>query len=102
MGAVVGGVLAHPVVWASEGRSAETRDRAEANGLTDVATVAAVTSRADVILSICPPESAVAVADLVLANGFDGIYVDANAVAPATSRAIGARFDHFVDGGIVG
>jgi 3-hydroxyisobutyrate dehydrogenase-like beta-hydroxyacid dehydrogenase len=30
------------------------------------------------------------------------VYLDANAIAPSTAREIGARFDRFVDGGIVG
>jgi hypothetical protein len=33
---------------------------------------------------------------------FDGLYVDVNAVSPATTRQIGQLFTHFVDGGIVG
>ena len=42
------------------------------------------------------------VADSVAALEFGGVYVDANAVSPDTSRAIADRFDRFVDGGIVG
>lgn len=53
-------------------------------------------------MSVCPPESAAEVGRSVAALGFEGIYVDANAVAPDTSRSIGRMFEHFVDGGIVG
>jgi 3-hydroxyisobutyrate dehydrogenase-like beta-hydroxyacid dehydrogenase len=100
MGAVVGENLlaaGHHVVWASAGRSSETRERAELAGLEDVGTVEEVARRSEVILSVCPPHAALEVARSVA--GFDGIYVDANAVSPATVREIGGRF---VDGGIIG
>lgn len=41
-------------------------------------------------------------ADAVADTGFDGLYVDANAIAPATARRIAGRFERFVDGGIIG
>jgi 3-hydroxyisobutyrate dehydrogenase-like beta-hydroxyacid dehydrogenase len=68
----------------------------------DVGSLDELISRADVIVSVCPPDAAVDVAEAVSNAGFDGIYVDANAIAPATARSIGARFTNFVDGGIVG
>jgi 3-hydroxyisobutyrate dehydrogenase-like beta-hydroxyacid dehydrogenase len=98
MGAAVAGQLRVPVVWASEGRSEETRRRAEQ--FEDVGTADALAARADVILSICPPHAAHEVAGSVAA--FDGIYVDANAVAPTTARDILGLFPRGVDGGIVG
>ena len=98
MGAAVAGQLRVPVVWASEGRSEETARRAEA--FEDVGTVDAVAARADVILSICPPHAAREVAGSVAA--FPGIYVDANAIAPATAREVLSLFRRGVDGGIVG
>lgn len=98
MGAAVAGQLRVPVVWASEGRSEETRRRAEK--FEDVGTADAVAARSDVILSICPPHAAHEVAGSVA--GFDGIYVDANAVAPATAREVLSGFPRGVDGGIVG
>jgi 3-hydroxyisobutyrate dehydrogenase-like beta-hydroxyacid dehydrogenase len=105
MGAVLGRVLrerGHDVVWASGGRSAETRRRAEAAGLRDVGTVDAVAEAADVILSVCPPHAAEDVARSF--EGFRGLFVDANAVSPATVRAVAeaASAERFVDGGIVG
>ena len=88
MGATVGAAARLnevPVVWASDGRGPQTRGRAEAAGLTDVGSLPAVVEHSHIILSV---------------------YVDANAVSPATSRdvrqiveAAGARF---VDGGITG
>jgi len=98
MGAAVAGQLPVPVVWASEGRSQETGRRAEV--FEDVGTADALVARADVILSICPPHAAREVAGSVA--GFEGIYVDANAIAPATARAVLSLFARGVDGGIVG
>lgn len=103
MGAAIGAVLRQrgiDVLWASDGRSDETAARAKAAGLSDAARIAALARRADVILSVCPPHAARDVASAV--GEFDGVYVDANAVAPATVREIGAGFERFVDGGIVG
>lgn len=98
MGAAVAGQLRVPVVWASAGRSEETRARAAA--FEDVGTADALAARSDVILSICPPHAAHEVAGSVA--GFDGIYVDANAIAPRTAREILGDFARGVDGGIVG
>jgi 3-hydroxyisobutyrate dehydrogenase-like beta-hydroxyacid dehydrogenase len=67
-----------------------------------VASLAELAERSHIIVSVCPPASAVDVAGSVAALGFSGIYVDANAIAPATTRSIGGRFDRFVDGGVVG
>src|SRR3954469_6166997 len=64
MGAAVGAVLRGTgarIRWASEGRSAETRARAEAAGLEDVGTAGALAA-ADVVFSICPPHAALDVA----------------------------------------
>jgi 3-hydroxyisobutyrate dehydrogenase-like beta-hydroxyacid dehydrogenase len=103
MGAAVGSALragGEPVLWASEGRGTETTGRAVAAGLEDVETVAELCRRSDVLISLCPPYAAVDVARAC--DGFAGLYVDANAVSPATARAIAPRFDRFVDGGVVG
>lgn len=103
MGASIAGACrAADRLWCSSGRSAATFARAEAAGLTAVATLDELAERSDVIVSVCPPEAAEDVAAAVQATGFDGIYVDANAVAPDTARRIGGLFPRFVDGGIVG
>jgi 3-hydroxyisobutyrate dehydrogenase-like beta-hydroxyacid dehydrogenase len=106
MGAAVGAVLHGQglrVVWASEGRSAETRERAAAAGLEDVGSAVEV-ARSHVVFSICPPHAAVEVARSL--GPFQGLYVDANAVSPATAREVAGIVQgpggRFVDGGIVG
>ena len=80
--------------------------RAAAAGLEDVKTLSPLVAQSQVIVSVCPPHAAVDLARLVMARSFSGIYVDANAVAPATGREIGKIVTGggatFVDGGIVG
>jgi len=103
MGAAVGGVLSgrgETVLWASAGRSAATAERAQAAGLEDAGDIGEVCRRSEILLSICPPHAALDVARE--ASAFTGIYVDANAIAPATAREVGAVQPRLVDGGIVG
>jgi 3-hydroxyisobutyrate dehydrogenase-like beta-hydroxyacid dehydrogenase len=101
MGAAVGAVLrgqGNRVLWASDGRSAETRARADEAGLEDVGSISQV-AEADVVFSVCPPHAALEVAR---SARFNGVYVDANAVSPATAAKVSDVVDEFVDGGIVG
>jgi 3-hydroxyisobutyrate dehydrogenase-like beta-hydroxyacid dehydrogenase len=101
MGAALGAALRsrnHDVLWASERRSVETARRAAS--FEDVGSPVELARRADVILSVCPPHTALDVAESVA--GFDGLYVDANAVAPQTARDLANVMRRFVDGGIVG
>ena len=101
MGSAVGRVLqdnGHEVVWASEGRSDATRERARS--FRDAGTVDALAREVELILSICPPHGAVGVARAL--RGFDGIYVDANAISPMRAQEVAALHPRFVDGGIVG
>jgi 3-hydroxyisobutyrate dehydrogenase-like beta-hydroxyacid dehydrogenase len=109
MGSAVGATLVAGgarVLWASEGRSSATRARAAELGLEDAGTAASVARTSEVILSVAPPHGALDVARAVAALGFRGLYVDANAVAPGTARAIGGVVEaagaRFVDGGIIG
>ena len=94
------------VLWASAGRSAASRTRAEQAGLIDVESMAAAVAQSDVVVSVCPPEFASEVAARVAAQQFHGIYVDANAVSRATAEDIGKIVTRagasFVDGGIIG
>jgi 3-hydroxyisobutyrate dehydrogenase-like beta-hydroxyacid dehydrogenase len=107
MGAALGARLrerGHDVAWAGEGRSAATRARAEAAGLRDAGPLDALLAGCDAVVSVCPPHAALEVARA--AAGHRGVFVDANAVAPATAAEIGAVVEggggRFVDGGIVG
>jgi 3-hydroxyisobutyrate dehydrogenase-like beta-hydroxyacid dehydrogenase len=107
MGAAIGAALRGrgvEVLWAADGRAAETARRAEEAGLEDAGSVEELARRCDVIVSVCPPHAAVDVARSVA--GFGGLFVDANAVSPATARTIGEVIEagggRFVDGGIVG
>lgn len=102
MGAALASQIRDEVIWAGEGRSPATASRAADNGLTDVGTISELVENADIVISVCPPAAAVELAGKVSECGFEGVYLDANAVSPATSNVIAERFDRFVDGGIVG
>jgi 3-hydroxyisobutyrate dehydrogenase-like beta-hydroxyacid dehydrogenase len=96
----------HEVFWVAQGRSHRTRARAESAGLTDAGGLAQLCETCPVILSVCPPEFASGLADQVLASGFRGTYLDANAISPAHKQEIALRMQaggvRFVDGGIIG
>lgn len=109
MGTSIGAALSgrgSDVVWASAGRSAATRARAESDGLIDVGSMEALVDRCDTIISVCPPADALTVARDVAAFGFAGVYLDANAVAPETARTIAAVVGKVgaiaLDGAIIG
>ncbi len=97
---------AHEVSWCAHGRSDATRHRARDAGLLELADLDEVASWSQAVLSVCPPAAAYEVADAVAAAGFAGLYVDANAVAPATVQRIATTVTEaggeVVDGGIVG
>ena len=109
MGVTVGASIksgGYRVIWSSEDRSKATIERAVQSGLEDVRYLNALIHASDVIISVCPPHAAVDLAHTVIKMGFDGVYVDVNAVAPATSRRIMqivlASNAQYVDGGIIG
>jgi 3-hydroxyisobutyrate dehydrogenase-like beta-hydroxyacid dehydrogenase len=109
MGASVGASAknsGNEVYWVSEGRSAESRERAKKAGFLDAGTLAQLCEECAIILSVCPPAAAEAVADEVLSQNFKGIYLDANAIAPQRAIRIGQKMQangvSFVDGGIIG
>ena len=90
------------VVTALAGRGGRTRERAAAAGIEDLGALPAVVREADLLLSILPPGRAFELAEAV---GRDAgpLYVDCNAVSPATARAIGAAVgERYVDAGIIG
>jgi 3-hydroxyisobutyrate dehydrogenase-like beta-hydroxyacid dehydrogenase len=109
MGAFIGACLrhnGHHVLWASEGRSPATAARALQAGLTAALSLADLVADSAVIVSVCPPDAAEDVAQRVVAHGFRGLYVDANAIAPQRAAAISASLHAagaaFVDGSILG
>ena len=107
MGAAVGKVLTQAgrtVLWASDGRSAESGTRAREAGLHDAGTVAELAARTDLVLAICPPHAARDTARSI--GPFTGLYVDANAISPGTAAEIRAAVEaagaRYVDGAIIG
>ncbi len=96
----------HDVYWASEGRGRQTRERAEKYNLIDAGSLAALCETCAVIISVCPPHAAEEMAQQVLARGFQGVYLDVNAIAPQRTarieQAMNAAGVEFVDGGIIG
>ena len=94
------------VYWVSHGRSAHTRQRAEEHSLIDAGTLGQLCQACEAIISVCPPHAAEEVAQAVLAQSFQGLYIEANAIAPQRAERIGrALVDagvDFVDGGIIG
>lgn len=96
----------HTVFWASEGRSLQTRARAERHALVDAQSLAALCRTCSIMLSVCPPHAAEDVAQQVAAHGFKGLYVEANAISPQRAVRIGTlmaeRGITLVDGGIIG
>lgn len=109
MGASVGAAANrgdNRVIWASEGRSQNTRERAQRACLEDCVTLDELVKQSDIILSICPPHSAEEVAGFVAGRHFSGLFVEANAIAPDRTRRIEKTITSggadFVDGGIIG
>src|SRR5690606_27526913 len=113
MGSAVGAAFVrrgHRVVTDLTGRSGASRELAAGAGIEDVAGLAPLVEAADIILSIVPPAAALAFARRIAAvlegTAARPVFVDCNAVAPATVAGIAAHFDAlgapFVDAGIVG
>ena len=98
MGALVGSAVRGEVLWASEGRSDATRRRADA--FRDIGTVRELVAESEIVISLCPPAIAEDVAGEVSAEGFDGIYVEANAIAPERVKRI-AGYLRCVDGAVI-
>jgi 3-hydroxyisobutyrate dehydrogenase-like beta-hydroxyacid dehydrogenase len=96
----------HHVYWASQGRSEQTRKRAQDHQLLDAGSLEEVCKLCPIILSVVPPSAAEEVAEQVVARGFKGTFADLNAISPQRAQRIGQRLEtngvRFVDGGIVG
>ena len=97
------------VVTALEGRSASSIARAKAAGV-EMLKDAEILERADIYLSVVPPSAAHDVAAgfvrLVDAGARAPVYIDCNAIAPATLQGIERMFTErglrFGDGSIIG
>jgi 3-hydroxyisobutyrate dehydrogenase-like beta-hydroxyacid dehydrogenase len=96
----------HEVCWSSDGRSEQTRARAEEHGLTELDSVQTMCAETDGIVCICPPHATEQVAREVAGFGFSGIYLDANAISPEHAQEIAATISDggaiYVDGGVIG
>ncbi|WP_108880639.1 DUF1932 domain-containing protein [Anderseniella sp. Alg231-50] len=113
MGHGVGAALTgagHTVLTCLAGRSEATRELASRAGMQDTPTLEDMVGRADIILSILPPSAAVGlateIADAMQQAGKTPVYVDCNAISPATAREAGAAISAagatFIDAGIIG
>src|SRR5690606_1858291 len=113
MGSAVGAALVrrgHRVITDLTGRSAASRALAAEAGIEDVGSVTTLVEIAEIVLSIVPPAVAPGFARTVATalekTGARPVFVDCNAVAPATVAEIASPFDAlgtpFVDAGIVG
>jgi 3-hydroxyisobutyrate dehydrogenase-like beta-hydroxyacid dehydrogenase len=113
MGHVVGRVLqAHGLraLTRLKGRSARTRGLAQKAGIADVSTYEDLVRDTGMILSIVVPEEALnlsrTVAEAVRRVGKPTIYVDCNAIAPSTVKAVDevmrATGSRCIDVGIIG
>lgn len=96
----------HRVFWLPEGRSERTLARAEEHDLQRAASLEAMGQQCSLIVSLCPPHFAEEIATQVINSRFEGIFLEANGIAPQKSRAIGERMLQagigYADGGIIG
>jgi 3-hydroxyisobutyrate dehydrogenase-like beta-hydroxyacid dehydrogenase len=113
MGAGIGKRLSERgarVLTSMKGRSADSKSRAAAAGMQDIASDDEMVAQADFILSVVPPKDAAALAERLkgpLAKAArKPIYVDCNAIAPKSAirigEILGASGAPYVDGGIIG
>ena len=113
MGSGIGGRLAArgvDVRTTLVGRSAASAERIERAGIGTVADLASIARTCALVLSIVPPDQALGVAESFAAayvpTATPPVFVDCNAVAPATVLKIAAVLTaagvHFVDAGIIG
>ena len=69
-------------------------------------TLGELIENADMVITVCPPAAANRTASEVAKTGFDGIYLDANAISPPSAQAVADTVEAggttYVDGGIIG
>ncbi len=96
----------HRVAWCPTGRSVRSVGRASAAGFDAFEDLAGLLHASDIVLAVCPPDAAIATAEAVADVAFSGIYIDANAIAPATATSVAGIVEsaggRYVDGGIIG
>ena len=99
----------HEVTTALDGRSGHTRMLAERAGITDRGSVQEAVADADLILSILPPDRAVAqaesVAEVMIRTGARPAYADCNAISPMTMTKVADALPDdatVIDCGIIG
>ena len=98
------------VVTTSDGRGARTTDRAASCGMTVLPSLGDVIEQSDLVVSAVTPSAASAVAEQVASERFRHLgqllYLDVNAVSPATMAALGRVLSavdiDLVDGGVHG
>jgi 3-hydroxyisobutyrate dehydrogenase-like beta-hydroxyacid dehydrogenase len=98
------------VITCLEDRSTRTRALAERANIEEVPSYSALATQADIVLSILVPAQAKAaagrVARAISETGANVVYADCNAIAPQTTREIGALISaaggHYVDASIIG
>lgn len=113
MGYAMGRVLAahgYDAITCLDGRSERTKALALSIGLKDAGSLDAVVEAASLVLSILPPAAALGqaenVAQAMNRTGAKPVYVDCNAISPATVLDIAAVMEAagapFIDAGIIG
>jgi hypothetical protein len=99
MGQRIGSALVqagNEVWWCGEGRSAASASRAAKIGLKDAGSLPNLVEKCKVIVCLCPPVSALPVAQSVFASGFQGMYCDANALVPDDALKVGVSSMHLL------
>ncbi len=113
MGHAVGQALRESgfdVISCLNGRSEHSRNLAKVAGIRDVGNLELMVSESDIILSIMPPSAAEGfgndIAAAIKASGSTPMFVECNAIAPDTTRRIGASITAagapYTDAGIIG
>lgn len=96
----------HRIYWLPQGRSSLTRERANKFGLAPVDSMDVMCRRCELIIAVCPSRAAESVANEVIRCQFQGVYLEANAIAPSLSRRVGELMEQsgidYVDGCIIG
>jgi 3-hydroxyisobutyrate dehydrogenase-like beta-hydroxyacid dehydrogenase len=102
------------VVTNLQGRSPRTQELAKSNGIEDVGTDANLLSSAEIIISVLVPSLATSTASRIAtavkqvdkSHRRTKFYIDANAIAPATTKEMKKLFVDtgitFIDGSIIG